>query len=70
MSLYQRSGHGISPDRRKVWEEFSKDQQTLELLRITPDEVRRLHTVFMLSRFTERRELLEALNRIRCAFRR
>jgi hypothetical protein len=70
MSLHRRSGDATPLDRQQVWEEFSKDRLTLEVLRITPDEVRRLHTVFMLSRFTERRELLEALNRIRCAFRR
>jgi hypothetical protein len=56
-------------DRRKVWEDFRNDQQTLATLRVTPDEVTRLHTVFMLSRFTERRQLIEALNRIRCGWR-
>ena len=70
MSLYRRSGDATPPDRQRVGEDFSKDRQTLAVLRVTPDEIRRLHTVFMLSRLTERRELIEALNRIRCAFRR
>jgi len=66
MSLLQSSGHGA--DRRKLWEEFLSDHQTLAVLRVTPDEVSRLHTVFMLSRFTERRQLINALNRIRCGW--
>jgi len=66
MSLQQSSGHPA--DRRKLWEEFLNDHQTLAVLRVTPDEVSRLHTVFMLSRFTERRQLINALNRIRCGW--
>jgi hypothetical protein len=69
MSLHQSSGHA-TPDRRKVWEEFRNDRQTLAVLRVTSDEVERLHTVFMLSRFTEKRQLIDALNRIRCGSRR
>jgi hypothetical protein len=70
MSLYRRSGDETPVDRQQIWEDFRNDRQTLEMFRITPDEVSRLHTVFMLSRFTERRELLEALNRIRGLLRR
>ena len=65
MSLHQSSSHATS-DRRRLWEDFRNDRQTLAILRITPDEVERLHTVFMLSKITERVQLIDALNRIRC----
>jgi hypothetical protein len=52
-----------------VWEQFRNDKKTLAMLRVTPEEVSRLQTVFMLSRFTERHQLIEALNRIRCGWR-
>ncbi len=65
MSLPQSSGHATS-GRRRLWDDFRNDRQTLAILRVTPDEVERLHTVFMLSRITERRQLIDALNRIRC----
>lgn len=58
-----------SNDRRKVWEDFRNDQQTLAMLRVTPDEVARLQRLFMLSRFTDRQQLISALNRIRCGWR-
>jgi len=57
------------PDRRKVWEDFRNDQQTLATLRVTPDEVARLQRLFMLSRFTDRQQLIDALNRLRCGWR-
>ena len=69
MSLFRSSGLATSADRRKLWEDFRNDHQTLAILRVTPDEFARLQTVFMLSRFTERRQLIEALNRIRCGWR-
>jgi hypothetical protein len=56
-------------DRRKVWDDFRNDHQMLATLRVTPDEVSKLQTVFMLSRFTERQQLIEALNKIRCGWR-
>lgn len=72
MSLF-RSSNYIDPskpvDRRTVWEQFRNDKKTLAMLRVTPEEVSRLQTVFMLSRFTERHQLIEALNRIRCGWR-
>jgi len=55
-------------DRRKLWEEFRNDKKTLATLRVTPDEVVRLQHVVMLSGFTEKRQLIDALNRIRCGF--
>jgi len=58
-----------SEDRRKVWEDFSNDQQMLATLRVTPDEVARLQRLFLLSRFTDRQQLISALNRIRCGWR-
>ena len=58
-----------SNDRRKVWEDFRNDQETLAMLRVTPDEVARLQRLFMLSRFTDRQQLIGALNRIRCGWR-
>jgi hypothetical protein len=68
MSLF-RSSNYVDPskpvDRRKIWQQFCNDKQTLATLRVTPEEVSKLQTVFMLSRYTERRELIEALNRIR-----
>lgn len=69
MSLHQSSGHTPPADRRKLWEDFRNDQQTHAILRITPDEVERLHTVFMLSRFTEKSQLIDALNRMRYGLR-
>ena len=68
MSLQQGSPRA-TPDRRKLWEDFRNDQQTLATLRVTPDEIARLHTVFMLSRFTDKSQLVGALNRIRCGWR-
>jgi hypothetical protein len=56
-------------DRRKVWEDFRNDQQMLATLRVTPDEVARLQRLFLLSRFTDRQQLISALNRIRCGWR-
>jgi|HubBroStandDraft_1064217.scaffolds.fasta_scaffold1372350_1 hypothetical protein len=68
MSLQHGSPHAAQ-DRRKVWEDFRNDEQTLATLRVTPDEVSRLQRLFMLSRFTERQQLIDALNRIRCGWR-
>jgi hypothetical protein len=68
MSLQYGSPHAAQ-DRRKVWEDFRNDAQTLATLRVTPDEVSRLQRLFMLSRFTERQQLIDALNRIRCGWR-
>lgn len=68
MSLFRSMGYtnpAAPSDRRKVWNDFRNDHKTLTMLRVTPEEVARLQTVFLLSRFTERRQLLEALNRIR-----
>jgi len=56
-------------DRRKVWEDFRNDQQTLATLRVTPDEVAHLQRFFLLSRITDRQQLIDALNRIRCGWR-
>ena len=69
MSLFRSSVYATPADRRKVWEDFRNDHRTLATLRVTPDEFTRLQTVFMLSRFTERRELIDALNRIRAGWR-
>jgi hypothetical protein len=38
------------------------------MLRVTPAEVAKLQTVVMLSGYTEKRQLIDALNRIRCGF--
>jgi len=68
MSLFRNMGDvkaAPAIDRRKVWNDFRNDRKTLTMLRVTPDEVAKLQTVFLLSRFTERRQLIEALNRIR-----
>jgi|HubBroStandDraft_3_1064219.scaffolds.fasta_scaffold1089644_1 hypothetical protein len=55
-------------ERRKLWEEFRNDRKTLAMLRVTAEEVNRLQQVFMLSGFTEKRQLIDALNKIRCGF--
>jgi hypothetical protein len=55
-------------ERRKLWEEFRNDKKTLAMLRVTAEEVNRLQQVFMLSGFTEKRQLIDALNKIRCGF--
>jgi hypothetical protein len=52
-------------DRRRLWEDFRADNQTLAIFRVTPDEVERLHTVFMISAFTEKQQLISALHRMR-----
>ena len=65
MSLFRSTGDRKPINRKKVWEDFRKDYKTLAMLRVTPEEVTRLQTVFMLSRFTERRQLIEALNKLR-----
>ena len=74
MSLF-RSTSRIAPpvpvaavDRRKLWEEFRNDHRTLTVLRVTPNEIAKLQTMVMLSGFTEKRQLIDALNRIRCGF--
>jgi hypothetical protein len=64
MSVFRSSGPGPK-DRRKLWEDFRNDLTTLAVLRVTPDEVERLHTVFMISKMTERHELIAALSRLR-----
>ena len=51
-----------------MWEEFRNDHKTLTMLRVTPAEVAKLQTVVMLSGYTEKRQLIDALNRIRCGF--
>jgi len=65
MSLFRSTGYKAPVDRKKLWNDFRNDHKTLAMLRVTPEEVSRLQTVFMLSRYTERRELLDALNRLR-----
>ena len=56
-------------DRRTLWEEFRNDRKTLTVLRVTPSEVAKLQTMVMLGTFTEKRQLIDALNRIRCGFK-
>ena len=68
MSLFRSSGDLKPVDRKKVWNDFRNDYKTLAMLRVTPEEVSRLQTVFMLSRFTERQQLIDALNKIRCGW--
>ena len=65
MSLFKSSNGPEHFDRRRLWEDFRADNQTLAILRVTPDEVERLHTVFMLSGFTEKRQLISALHLMR-----
>jgi len=69
MSLFRSSGDAQPVSRRKVWDDFRTDYKTLAMLRVTPEEVARLQTVFMLSRFTERSQLLDALSKIRAGWR-
>jgi hypothetical protein len=59
------SRQGTQPERRKVWDEFCNDQVLLSIMRITPDELSRLHHVFLMSTMREKQDLLNALNRIR-----
>jgi hypothetical protein len=65
MSPSKNAGAAESNRRRRLWEEFRTDNQTLAILRVTPDEVNRLHTVFMISAITERGQLISALHRMR-----
>jgi len=75
MSLFRSTSRVVPPvpagtvDRRKLWEDFRNDRKTLTALRVTPDEVAKLQTMLMLGTFTEKRQLIDALNRIRCGFR-
>jgi hypothetical protein len=64
MGLFRSSVPPTVAARRKLWADFSRDPQT-QALQITPEELRRLHTIFMLSGLSTRGELLTALNRIR-----
>lgn len=68
MSLFRTSIPPNVAERRKLWADFRNDPQTLATLRVTPDELQRLHTVFMLSGLTSRSQLIAALNRIRCGW--
>ena len=65
MSLFKSAGAAEHTDRRRLWEDFRADDQTLAIFRVTPEEVERLHTVFMLSGFTEKRQLISALHLMR-----
>ena len=65
MSLSKNADGAQHIDRRRLWEDFRTDNQTLATLRVTPDEVERLHTVFMLSGFTEKQQLISALQLMR-----
>ena len=65
MSLLNNAGRSPQEDRRKVWNDFCNDQVMLSIMRITPDELSRLHNVFLMSSMREKQELLNALNRIR-----
>ncbi|HXN85678.1 MAG TPA: hypothetical protein VN867_06380 [Candidatus Binataceae bacterium] len=65
MSPSKTARKGQPIDRRRLWEDFQADNQTLAIFRVTPDEVERLHTVFMISAFTEKQQLISALHRMR-----
>jgi hypothetical protein len=65
MSPFENVGPTTQEDRRKVWEEFSSDQITLSIMKITPDEMARLHNVFLMSGSVGKQELLNALRLIR-----
>ena len=69
MSPFENAGRATQEDRRRVWEEFCSDQVTLSIMRITPDELARLHNVFLMSGSIEKRELLNALKLIRRGWR-
>ena len=65
MSPFEDAGRAAQEDRRKVWEEFTSDQITLSIMRITSDELARLHNVFLMSGTVGKQELLNALKLIR-----
>jgi len=52
-------------ERRKLWEEFCNDQLTVSIMRITPDEMAKLHNIFLMSSWREKSEILGALRVIR-----
>jgi hypothetical protein len=62
-------GSATQAERRKVWEEFTADQITLSVMKITPDELARLHNVFLMSGSIGKRDLLNALKLIRRGWR-
>jgi hypothetical protein len=74
MSLFRSTSRMAPPvplgtvDRRKLWDEFRNDSKTLTILRVTPNEIAKLQTMVMLSGYTEKRQLIDALNRIRAGF--
>ena len=65
MSPFKNARAAEPNHRRQLWEDFRTDNQTLAIFRVTPDEVDRLHTVFMISGFTEKQQLISALHRMR-----
>lgn len=65
MSPSDNSGRVTQEERHKVWEEFTSDQITLSIMKITPDEIARLHNVFLMSGTVGKQELLNALRLIR-----
>jgi len=69
MSPFENMGRGTQEERRKVWEEFTGDQITLSIMKITPDELSRLHNVFLISGSIGKQELLNALKLIRRGWR-
>jgi len=69
MSPSENEGRASQEERRKLWEEFCNDQVTLAIMKITPDELARLHNVFLMSGYTEKHEILNALKLIRRGWR-
>jgi hypothetical protein len=69
MSPSENVGRGTREERRKVWEEFTGDQITLSIMKITDDELSRLHNVFLMSGSIGKQELLNALKLIRRGWR-
>lgn len=69
MSSSENAARDPQEERRKLWEEFCNDQVTISIMKITPDELARLHNVFLMSGFTEKHEILGALKLVRRGWR-
>ncbi len=62
MRIFQSSG---ATDKRQLWNEFQSDTEIIARYRITQDELGLLRGMVQVGTFTERRDLLAALRKLR-----
>lgn len=62
MRIFQSSG---AIDKRQLWNEFQSDTEVIARYRITQDELGLLRGMVQVGTFTNRRDLLAALRKLR-----